>query len=305
MLVKTYGGAPQGVNAAIITIEVNIIRGARFYLVGLPDNAVKESQFRIESTLKSNGFRMPGRRIIVNLAPADLRKEGSAYDLPLALAILAASEQVCFPEISKYLIMGELSLDGAVKPVRGVLPIAIEARKMRFKGFIVPEQNAREAAVVNNLDIIGVENFMQAVGFLSGSLDIEPTIVDTRNDFFSNLGNYDVDFSDVRGQEDVKRAIEIAAAGGHNVLMIGSPGSGKTMIAQRLPGILPPLTLSEALETTKIHSVAGKMEKNTSLMTRRPFRTPHHTISDEAVSIEGVKLFFFANSFWCFNLATL
>jgi magnesium chelatase family protein len=283
MLVKTFGGAVYGVNAAIITIEVNIIQGASFYMVGLPDNAVKESQFRIESTFKSNDYRMPGRRVIVNMAPADLKKEGSAYDLPLALGILAASEQIISPDLEKYLIMGELSLDGGIKPIKGVLPIAIEARRQGYKGFILPVHNAREAAVVNNLDVIGVEHFNQAIDFLTGQLVIEPTIVDTRNEFINNINDYDIDFLDVKGQEDVKRALEIAAAGGHNLLMIGPPGAGKTMLAKRIPTILPPLSLNEALETTKIHSVAGKMGRDASLMTCRPFRSPHHTISDVAL----------------------
>ena len=283
MLIKTFGGAVYGVNAAIITIEVNIIQGASFYMVGLPDNAVKESQFRIESTFKSNNFRMPGRRVIVNMAPADLKKEGSAYDLPLAIGILAASEQIACPDLDQYLIMGELSLDGSVKPIKGVLPIAIEARKQGFKGFILPLHNAREAAVVNNLDVIGLEHINQAVDFLTGKQVIEPTIVDTRNEFFTNINDYEEDFFDVKGQENVKRALEIAAAGGHNLLMIGPPGSGKTMLAKRIPTILPPLSLNEALETTKIHSVAGKIGRDASLMTCRPFRSPHHTISDVAL----------------------
>jgi magnesium chelatase family protein len=283
MLVKTYGSAVFGVNAAIITIEVNIVNGLHFFIVGLPDVAVKESQQRIESAIKSNGYSMPKRKVIVNLAPADIKKEGSAYDLPMAISILAATGQATCLNFDQYIIMGELSLDGGVRPIKGALPIAIEARKKGFKGFILPRENAREAAVVNDLEVYGVDTMNEALAFLAGELEIEPTFVDTRNEFLANVGDYSVDFIDVKGQENVKRAMEVAASGGHNLLMIGAPGSGKTMLAKRLPSIMPPLSLSEALETTKIHSVAGKIGKDASLMTTRPFRSPHHTISDVAL----------------------
>ena len=283
MLVKTYGSAVYGVNATIITIEVSASQGFRFLLVGLPDNAVKESQRRIEAALKNNGFKMPGKKLIINMAPADIRKEGSSYDLPLAIGILAASEQIKSDDLNHYIIMGELSLDGSLMPVKGVLPIAVEARKKGFNGFILPRCNAREAAVVNDLDVYGMDNIREVIGFLNGELTPEPTIVDTRNEFFTNINDYDADFADVKGQENVKRALEIAAAGSHNLIMVGSSGAGKTMLAKRLPTILPPLSLHEALETTKIHSVAGKISKDTSLLTIRPFRSPHHTISDVAL----------------------
>ena len=283
MLVKTFGSAVFGIDAEIVTVETNVLSGSKFYMVGLPDNAVKESQHRVESALKSNGYRWPGRRIIINLAPADIRKEGSAYDLPIALGILAGSEQIADELFNQYLIMGELSLDGTIQPIKGVLPIAIEARKQGFKGFILPKENAREAAVVNQLDIIGVEHLNEVIAFLAGTKSIEPLEVDTRKEFLQNLNNYDIDFEDVKGQENVKRALEIAASGGHNVIMIGPPGAGKTMLAKRLPSITPPLSLQEALETTKIHSVAGMTDAKTSLLTRRPFRSPHHTISDIAL----------------------
>ena len=283
MLVKTYGSAVSGIHATTITIEVDVAQGIKFFLVGLPDNAVKESEQRIRAALKNNGYRIPGKKITINMAPADIRKEGSAYDLPLAIGILAASQQIKSEKVSDYLIMGELSLDGSLQSIKGALPIAVKAREAGFKGIILPKQNAREAAIVNNLEVLGVENIVEVINFFDGKQVIAPTLIDTRAEFLAGLNNNIADFSDVKGQENIKRALEIAAAGGHNVIMIGPPGAGKTMLAKRMSGILPPLTLSEALETTKIHSVSGRLSDNNSLMTSRPFRSPHHTISDVAL----------------------
>ncbi len=283
MLVKAYGSALNGVSAINIVIEVHMTNGVKVFLVGLPDNAIKESQQRIEAALKTNNYRWPGKRIVINLAPADIRKEGSAYDLPIALCILAASEQIAATHFDKYIIMGELSLDGHLLPIRGALPIAVQAKKDGFIGIILPEENAREAAVVQGLEVYGMKTLQEVVDFFEGNNLRELTVVDIREEFVRDQQDIEIDFSDVKGQENIKRALEIAAAGGHNVILIGPPGAGKTMLAKRLPTILPPLTLEESLETTKIHSVAGKVAKHKGVITTRPFRSPHHTISDVAL----------------------
>ena len=283
MLVKSYAAAVQGISATVVTIEVNCTKGIQFFLVGLPDVAVRESHERIISALQVSGYKFPRNRIVINMAPADIRKEGSSYDLPLAIGILAAAEELDASRLGHYMMMGELSLDGSLKPVKGILPIAIKAREEGFKGFIVPKQNAREAAVVNDLDVYGVSTIKEVIEFIAGRRDLEPTVVNTREEFYARQLQFEADFSDVRGQENVKRALEVAAAGSHNLILIGPPGSGKSMLAKRLPSILPPFTLQESLETTKIHSVAGKIGLDTSLMTQRPFRSPHHTISNVAM----------------------
>lgn len=289
MLVKTFCAAVNGLEVTTVTVEVSMSRGVLYHLTGLADTAVRESHDRIVAALQNNGIKFPVADITVNMAPADLRKEGSSYDLPLAIGILAAIGKVKTDRLTDYMIVGELGLDGRIQPVRGALPIAIRARKEKFKGLVVPRQNVREAAVVNNLDVYGMENILDVIGFLNGEADFQPTIIDTRREFYEHQSRFELDFADVRGQENVKRAMEVAAAGGHNMIMIGPPGSGKSMMAKRLPSILPPLSLSESLETTQIHSVAGKLGKNMSLISQRPFRAPHHTISQVALVGGGMS----------------
>lgn len=283
MLVKTYGATVQGINAIEVTIEVSVTSGIRFMLVGLPDNAVKESHERIYSALQYNDIQLPRKQVVINMAPADIRKEGSAYDLPLAIGILAAAETIKIEDESRYMMMGELSLEGTLKPVKGVLPIAVLAREKGYKGIILPKENALEAAVVDDLDVIGAENIKEVISFLQHDITIEPVKIDLEAEFSAGMENFGVDFDEVKGQDSVKRAMEVAAAGGHNILMVGPPGAGKSMMSKRFATILPPLTLDEALETTKIHSVAGKLDGKSGLITHRPFRNPHHTISDVAL----------------------
>ncbi len=283
MLVKTFCAAVNGLDVTTVTIEVSMTRGVLFHLTGLPDNAVKESRDRIAAALQNNGYKFPVADITVNLSPADIRKEGSGYDLPLAIAIMAANEKVIPDHLHEYMMVGELGLDGRLLPIRGALPIAIRARKEQFKGLIVPQQNVKEAAVVNRLQVFGMDNLCDVIHFFNGTEHFEPTVIDTRKVFYEQQSKMDLDFSDVRGQENVKRAMEVAASGGHNLIMIGPPGSGKSMMAKRLPSILPPLSLAESLETTQIHSVAGKMGRDMSLIYQRPFRSPHHTISQVAL----------------------
>ncbi len=289
MLKKVFASAVFGVEASTITVEVNVDKGVGYHLVGLPDNAIKESNYRIAAALQNNGYRIPGKKITINMAPADLRKEGSAYDLTLAIGILAASNQIKAENLEDYLIMGELSLDGSLQPFKGALPIAIKAREEGFKNIILPVQNSKEAAIVDDIKVFGVENIMQVINHFDKEEPLEQTIINTREEFYKSLDFPEFDFADVKGQESIKRCMEIAAAGGHNIILIGPPGSGKTMLAKRLPSILPPMTLHEALETTKIHSVVGRVKAHAGLMAQRPFRSPHHTISNVSFTVVGAN----------------
>lgn len=283
MMIRLFASAVYGVDAITITTEVDVLEGTKFFVVGLPDNAVKESQHRVESAIKNNQYYFPRIKIVVNLSPADIRKSGSAFDLPIAIGILAATEQVPREQLHRYVIMGELSLDGSILPIRGALPIAVQAAKEGFEAVFVPKQNEREAAMVDGIEVYGVSHLNELVGFLNGGRDLEPVHMDLKGEFFQAQYDAELDFCDVKGQQNIKRALEISAAGGHNVILIGPPGAGKTMLARRLPGILPPLSMQEALETTKIHSVAGKLPDGATLVARRPFRSPHHTVSDVAL----------------------
>ncbi len=283
MIKKAYGSAVFGIDASVVTVEVNVDKGIGYHLVGLPDNAIKESNFRIAAALQNNGYRIPGKKLIINMSPADLRKEGSAYDLTLALGILTASNQIKAEGLSDYIIMGELALDGALQPIKGALPIAVMAREKGFKGFILPLQNAREAAVVEGLEVYGVAHISEVIHFFDEGRPLVQIQLETKSSFTNSPVVSELDFGDVKGQESLKRCMEIAASGGHNVLLIGPPGAGKTMLAKRLPTILPPMSFKEALETTKIHSVVGRTNGELGLMSSRPFRSPHHTISDVAL----------------------
>ncbi|NND51404.1 MAG: YifB family Mg chelatase-like AAA ATPase [Flavobacteriaceae bacterium] len=283
MLKKVFCSAVFGIEATTVTVEVNVDKGIGYHLVGLPDNAIKESNYRIAAALQNNGYKIPGKKIIINMSPADLRKEGSAYDLTLAIGILSASNQIQAETLEDFLIMGELSLDGELQPIKGALPIALKAKEEGYKGFILPEQNAKEAAIVKGLEVYGVDHILKVINFFNQGEALEQTHIDTQKEFNKSLEFPDFDFADVKGQESIKRCMEIAAAGGHNIILIGPPGAGKTMLAKRLPSILPPMTLNEALETTKIHSVAGRIKSNSGIMAQRPFRSPHHTISDVAL----------------------
>lgn len=289
MLVKSYSAAVNGMEVTTVTIEVSIVPGVMYHFTGLGDEAVKEGRNRIAAALQCNGYLFPRKDTTVNMAPADLRKEGSSFDLPLAMALLAADEKIDGTNLASYMMVGELGLDGRLQPVKGALPIAIRARAEHFKGLIVPKANEREAAVVNNLEVYGMENIMQVISFITGQQQFSPMVIDTRKEFYEQQYNFDLDYADVKGQENVKRALEVAVAGGHNLIMIGPPGSGKSMMAKRLPSILPPLSLAESLETTQIHSVAGKLSKNSSLISQRPFRSPHHTISEAALVGGGIN----------------